>query len=119
MIQDLELHHTMNSVLIINLDHHNQVGSHFVALIIDKHSFDKIIYFDPLGLDIYNKHIINSISIIDEHFLQLSKPIQDPLSDFCGLFCLAACVSKYFRTSIRDFLNIFSTNLKKKLYNCI
>jgi hypothetical protein len=113
MIPDIELKDDIISVLIINLDHHDQPGSHFVTLIIDKYFKDKVIYFDPLGLDIFNEHIIKSISNINKHFVQLNNPIQDSTSDFCGLFCLAACVAKYYRTPLHKFLKMFSNKLKR------
>ena len=112
-IPDLKLIKAKKSLLIINLDHHYQRGSHFIALIIDKKSENKIIYFDPLAIGLFNKHIKKTISNISNEFLQISNAIQAPSSNFCGFFCLAACISNVLKIPINDFLNIFSTNLEK------
>ena len=101
------------ALLIINLDHHYERGSHFVALIIDKSCENKIVYFDPLGFNLNNKHIIKTISSISDDYNQITKAIQAPLSNFCGLFCLAACVSNFLKTPLNTFMNLFSSNLQK------
>ena len=96
--------------LIINLDPHTKLGSHYVALFINKYLNNKVIYFDPFGKNLTNKNIINFVKKINKNYIFSKKKIQHDISDYCGLFCLAFCVYIYKDKPLYIFLDMFINN---------
>ena len=75
--------------IVVNLSPSNHPGSHFVSIIRQK---DTLLYFDSLILPI-PKEVSNfikklKVSNAKRNFHQ----IQDESSDFCGYYCMLACL---------------------------
>ena len=79
-----------NSFIIVNASKQNSLGSHWLLL----YNFGGIYVFgDPLGLPLNNYRFIlenlrksNGISTVYE--INKLKPLQNPSSNSCGLFCI-------------------------------
>ena len=106
-----------NGNYVINLQNHNQRGSHWTALVMTK---SDCIYMDSFGQpppqevddflkNKYKKENINYNTMI----------IQDMKSDYCGYFCIAFLKSnkenknKGLLRKLNIFQNIFSTDTIK------
>jgi hypothetical protein len=92
--------------VIFNLSKHNQDGTHYVCLFVDK---KKIIFFDPFGKICSNEDIKKFIKLHlnKRRFIETSNVIQDTTSNFCGYFCLAFLISQYQNMTTKIFFNIF------------
>ena len=115
--KDEEMLMKKNGNYIINLQNHNQRGSHWTTLVMTK---SDCIYMDSFGQpppqevddflkNKYKKENINYNTMI----------IQDMNSDYCGYFCIAFLKSnkenrnKGLLQKLKTFQTIFSTDTKK------
>jgi len=106
-----------NGNYIINLDNHNQKGSHWTALVMTKND---CLYMDSFGMNMpqevedflkkkYKKDTIN----------YNTKIIQDINSTYCGYFCIAFLKSnkrnrnKSLMQKLKAYQNLFSTETNK------
>ena len=95
---------------IINLNNHNEPGSHWVALYYNH--LDYSIYFDSYGFpapEAVQKRI--------KPYLFNDRDIQSINSSACGYFCIAFIYFLYFKQDKYEafdvFINLFSENLMR------
>ena len=92
------------SCLISNLSKYDEVGSHFVSIIIKN---KEIIYFDPLAQKCTNIFLINYMKKFDNRITIINRPIQDIFSNHCGLYCIALCIEYNAKGSLVQYLKNF------------
>ena len=98
---------------IINLSSSNHRGSHWVAIHINSHQ--EADYFDSFGLDCYDNFIKTAFEELRIAFTSFNKTIQDPSSQFCGLYCVAYLLCRELNISKHTFASFFHD--KKLLKN--
>lgn len=104
---------------IINLSSKNEPGTHFIALSIN-HEDKKIFYFDSFGRKCKNKEILRFISKYDYQYRYCNRQIQDPLSVYCGFFCICFVVSTHLSIPFTRIVKIYDVhNFKKNDEICI
>ena len=82
-----ELRKKEEFILICNLSPQEQAGSHFVTIVANKKN---IFYCDSLSLPINTSEtLFASLKDIGRKITSLlTHPIQAPMSEFCGIFCI-------------------------------
>ncbi len=107
--------------VIFNLSKHNELGSHFIAIV---KKVNEIIYFDSFGEKCYVPTIKSFIQKFGLPITFNTKKIQDDRSNFCGYFCfhfLYHCF--YLNKSLLSYVKIFPTRELKQndnlLLSCI
>ena len=99
--------------IIVNLDKRNMKGSHWIAIGYFK---NKIEIFDPLGFDIFAWPRISCDLLFFLHKysftrkILLSKRIQAPQSNYCGLYCIYYVMTRKIK-SFSLLQSIFSSYL--------
>ena len=92
---------------IINLSRQGELGSHFVALSINNET-EKVFYFDSFGLPCQNAYILKFMSGFAGKYEFNCQTIQNPLSVYCGFYCmyyvLASDLSYSFRKMMKPFI---------------
>ena len=73
------------SYFIVNFSKTFEVGTHFITLTFEK--THNLIYFDPLDLPI-QQDILRYITEYEGDVYKINFQIQNPFSDFCGIFCM-------------------------------
>ena len=102
------------SFLIVNIDSHNQPGSHWIAIGIFKR---KIEIFDPLGFDIFKwKSIPCSLLTFLKlqsltRKIQISRQIQSAKSLFCGFYCIFYVLARN-TVSLETITGLFSSRFR-------
>ena len=99
-------------ILICNLSPQWHSGSHFVTIVANT---NEIIYCDSLALPISTSQSLfanlKHIGIGRRLTSLLKRPIQAPLSEFCGLYCIyCVCLFDYQRFPIVNDQKKFATN---------
>ena len=74
--------------IIANFSRSYEKGTHFIAILFLKK--DLCIYFDPLNLSFIPRDIQEYMHLNSRLVYQINYAIQNPLSSFCGLFCIMA-----------------------------
>ena len=74
--------------IIANFSRSYEKGTHFIAILFLKK--DLCIYFDPLNLSFIPRDIQEYMHLNSRLVYQINYTIQNPLSSFCGLFCIMA-----------------------------
>ena len=111
-------HPTPGDQYIINLSSSNHSGSHWVAILINSHQ--EADYFDSYGLDCYDDFIRKGLAEQSIDFSSFNKTIQDPSSQFCGLYCAAYLLCKELNISNHTFASFFhDTELLKNDIICV
>ena len=90
-----------NFSIIFNLSKHDEVGSHFIALIKNEKN---IYYFDSFGKKCKNSYILKFMKKFNLPILHNGFQVQDRSSSYCGLFCLFFIIFFNFYT----YTNLFS-----------
>ena len=99
--------------IIVNLDKRNMKGSHWIAIGCFK---NKLEIFDPLGFDLFSWPKISCDLLFFLHKysfsrkILLSKRIQAPQSQNCGLYCIYYVMTRKFK-SFSLLQSIFSSKL--------
>ena len=86
---------------IINLSSSNHSGSHWVAVQINTHQEAE--YFDSYGLDCFDDFIRKTFEEQRITLSSFNKTIQDPSSQFCGLYCVAYLLCRELNISKHIF----------------
>lgn len=89
---------------IINLSRVHEIGTHFVAL---SRKGSSLIYFDSLGLDIFQPDISNYLLSQPYNIKYIQKRIQPYDSKLCGYYCVLFCLTHNL-IKIEDFFTFFS-----------
>ena len=93
---------------IINLSSSNHSGSHWVAIQVNTpHEAE---YFDPFGLDCFDNFIKKGLEDQNITISAFKKTIQDPSSQFCGLYCVAYLLCRELDISKSTFASFFHDN---------
>jgi len=107
----LKCYKLKNFCMILNLDSHNEPGSHFVSI---HYKNNYLEYFDSYGLPPIIPKIIDFIRYLTTNknaALKINKKkIQSNTSMFCGLFCLGHLMSKNLMFTMDDYVSIYSKN---------
>ena len=90
---------------IINLSSSNHSGSHWVAIQVNTHHEAE--YFDPFGLDCFDNFIKKGLEDQNITISAFKKTIQDPSSQFCGLYCVAYLLCIELDISKSTFASFF------------
>lgn len=102
-----------NGFYILNLENHNQAGSHWVALIKRK---KEIFYFDSYGMPPPDT-VINKLQYPESHVFFNDTQIQNIKSILCGYYCLLFLfhmkATSSLANNIMKFLQLFYLNTKK------
>ena len=93
---------------IINLSSRNHSGSHWVAMQVN--TPQEVEYFDPYGLECFDNFIKKAIQEQNVMISTFKKTIQDPSSQFCGLFCVAYLLCRELDISKSTFASFFEEN---------
>jgi hypothetical protein len=94
--------------IIFNLAPHYSKGTHFVAIISNRHQTS---YFDSFGKTCQNKNIKKFIKTIskNKYTYYNKQQIQDKTSIFCSLFCLYfLCECYLLNKPLRYFNSLFT-----------
>lgn len=79
------------SCCILNFSSEDEKGTHFVTLLYTNKNL--CTYFDPLNLGYIPYNIMKFLSInFDNNINYIQFSLQNPLSNFCGLHCMLACM---------------------------
>ena len=93
---------------IINLSSSNHSGSHWVAIQVN--SPQKAEYFDPYGLECFDNFIKRTFEEQNITISTFKKTIQDPSSQYCGLYCVAYLLCRELDISKCTFASFFDDN---------
>lgn len=88
-----------NESVICNFSKTTEEGTHFILLFKKKTS---LFYFDPLKLGFIPEEI-KSYFLNYENVVNISKRIQNPLSQLCGFYCILGFLS--VNISVKFFMN--------------
>ena len=96
-------------VYIINLDHSENTGTHWVVIFMKK---DEVTYFDSFGVEYIPKEIMERIK--NKKIKTSIFRIQDNNSIMCGYFCILFIEYMLDNKTLNNFTNLFSPwNFKK------
>ena len=99
-----------NGVYVINLDHSENTGTHWVLIFVRK---NEVIYIDSFGVEYIPKEIMERIR--NKNIKTSISRIQDNNSIICGYFCILFIEYMLNNKTLSDFTNLFSLwDLKKK-----
>lgn len=93
---------------IINLSSSNHKGSHWIAILVNANN--KVEYFDPYGLDCFDSYIRKAFEEQEITIETFKKTIQNPSSEFCGLYCVAYLLCRELNISKSTFASFFHEN---------
>lgn len=102
-----------NGTLVCNLSNSNQMGSHFITIVIQER---QVLYIDSFGVPCENADIKRFLDFQKKPIKHNETMIQDLASDFCGFFCILFCM--YYDVSRNEPLLFFS-DLSKNDNHCI
>lgn len=68
---------------VINMDDHNEPGSHWVAVFADKHG--NVEYMDSYGLAPFDQRCVQFLGL---NYSYNTIPLQQQLSNACGFYCV-------------------------------
>ena len=94
---------------VVNLDEYPDIGTHRIALYVQKND---VIYFDSFGLEHFPKEIKTFIS--NKNIKTNIFRIQAYDSIMCGYFCIGFIDFMLAGKALTDFTNLFSRNNFKK-----
>ena len=97
-----------NGAYVINLDHSENTGTHWVVIFLKE---DEVIYFDSFGVEYIPKEIMEKIehSFLGNKNIKTSIfRIQDYNSIMCGYFCILFFEYMLNNKSLTDFTNLCS-----------
>jgi len=85
--------HRKKFSIVFNTGHSQSTGEHFIAIYCNK---KQLYYFDSLGSTDIDVNIANFIqeTIKRRTLILCNKPIQHPISSFCGFYCIAFLLAK-------------------------
>ena len=102
---DIPFFPKLNVSFICNLSKRNELGTHFIAVYINKNS---ILYFDPFGVECYVQSICKYLQHYNIEIVQSLLSIQHPSSLHCGYFCIGFILALNNGYNISKYHNIFN-----------
>ena len=103
--------------MIVNFSTLNSPGSHFVTIMFLSNI--DCLYFDPLNLTFIPEHIINYMHKNTENIFKINYTIQNPLSVFCGFYCLLPIMLHVNKLSIINGISVFYNSSIKNDDICV
>ena len=98
-----------NGAYVINLDHSENTGTHWVVIFVKK---CEVAYFDSFGVEYILKEIMKKIG--NKNIKTSIFRIQDNNSIMCGYFCILFIEYMLNNKTLTDFTNLISPwDLKK------
>ena len=88
---------------VINLDHSENTGTHWVVIFMKK---DEVIYFDSFCDEYIPKELMGKIK--NKNIKTSISRIQDNNSIMCGYFCILFIEYMLNNKTLTDFTNLFS-----------
>ena len=105
------LSNLQNGAYVINLDHSENTGTHWIVAYVKK---DEVICFDSFGAEYIPKEIMEKTK--NKNIKTNIFRIQDNNSIMCGYFCILFIEYMLNNKTLTDFTNLFSPwNLKKMM----
>ena len=95
---------------VINLDEYRDIGTHWIALYINKNT---VTYFDSFGVEHIPKEIMKFIGSNKKIITNIYR-IQAYDSIMCGYFCIGFTNFMFNGNSLTDYTSLFSPNDFKK-----
>ena len=99
---------------IINLDEKDMPGSHWVSIAFNKEDDGSrsCFYFDSLAMETVNGNILKYMMKYSDRIYQNDVKIQDDISEYCGLFCMAFVIftDKNSINDVNKFIQLFTRN---------
>ena len=102
---DIPFFPQLNVSFICNLSKRNELGTHFIAVYINK---NYILYFDPFGVECYVQSICKYLQHYNIEIVQSLLSIQHPSSLHCGYFCIGFILALNNGYNISKYHNIFN-----------
>lgn len=102
---------TKPCAFVFNTDDHTKIGTHWVAIYVDKNN--RGLYFDSYGLPPLIRH---HLRVIRKNCRQLrwnTIQLQSPESANCGHYCVMFLHFLSLLGTMQQFQNIFSENLQE------
>ena len=94
--------------LIVNTDAKTEVGTHWVAIFIDKNSFGQ--YFDSFGLPPFREEFISFLDFNCKKYVFNNITLQCLECITCGHYCCAFLTERFKGSSFKNFISIFSSD---------
>ena len=94
-----------NGEYIINLDHSENTGTHWIVIFVNK---KKVIYFDSFGVEYIPKEIMERIEHSSKNIKTSIFRIQDNNPIMCAYFCIFFIEYMLDNKTLTDFTNLFS-----------
>ena len=94
-----------NGAYIINLDHSQNTGTHWIVVIVKS---DEVIYFDSFGVEYIPKEIMERIKHSSKIIKTSIFRIQDNNSIMCGYFRILFIEYVLDNKTLTDFTNLLS-----------
>ena len=103
-----------NTLVAVNLDERDNVGSHWIGLFIDK---DKVIICDSLGgvmpTKVFPTNLVKFLyRLTQTRQLLITKQLQPEDSGLCGYY-VVHFIKVLSSGSFNDFISVFSSNLQQ------
>ena len=95
---------------VCNLSKTNEIGTHFVAVSVDK-ATQTAEYYDSFGRQCQNGYILAYLE--EQHVKKMNfngQQIQSYMSDFCGIHCIAYVLSKNNNVPLMEFVSMYNTH---------
>ena len=102
---DIPFFPQLNVSFICNLSKRNELGTHFIAVYVDK---NYIFYFDPFGIECYVQSICKYLKYYNIDIVHSLLSIQHPTSLHCGYFCIGFILALNNGYSISNYHKIFN-----------
>ena len=98
-----KLSNLKNGAYVINLDHHENTGTHWIVNFVKN---NEVIYFDSFSVEYIPKEIMTSIG--NKNFKTNIFRIEDNNSVMCGYFCILFIEYMLNNKTLTDFTTLFS-----------
>ena len=99
-----KLSNLKNGAYVINLDHHENTGTHWIVNFVKN---NEVIYFDSFSVEYIPKEIMTSIG--NKNFKTNIFRIEDNNSVMCGYFCILFIEYMLNNKTLTDFTALFSS----------
>ena len=102
---------------IVNFSPSFLPGTHFIVILFVKKT--KCIYYDPLGISGIPKEILDYMQKYSRDVVQINHPIQNPISSFCGFFCMLPILLHVNRLPILQGIYSFKKHEMENEIKCV
>jgi len=101
-----------DGMYVINTDEHDEPGEHWIAV------YNKE-YFDSYGIPPQDRRIV---SFIGTNAMFNAVPLQQPLSNACGFYCIYYLIERARGKSMEDIIDVLKNSdsdfiVKRRIYD--